>query len=128
MNYWFNRVSSSEQWKMFLYISSSYKDSKSIAFVDGGVQKDLSSTHLLHHSTSSSCSLKNLCICLSRQELARYMRHDHSVLFKTTWASSHLMRIYRPQIHKQLMTLVTKFVNSTFVTLECHKNEPLYLI
>ena len=50
--------------------SSSYKVSKSMAFVFGGMQKDLDSTHLLRHSTSSSLSLQNLITCLSMQALA----------------------------------------------------------
>jgi len=41
--------------------------SNSIAFA----QNNLYSKHLMRHSTSSSCSLKDLRICLSIQELAK---------------------------------------------------------
>ena len=49
-----------------------------MAFVFGGIQKDLDSTHLLRHSTSSSWSLQNLITCLSIQALANSSSCDQS--------------------------------------------------
>ena len=45
-------------------------------FVFGGVQKDLDSTHLLRHSTSSSWILQNLITCLSMEALAISISYD----------------------------------------------------
>ena len=49
-----------------------------MAFVFGGVQNYLDSTHLLRYSNSSSCSLQNLITCLSMQALANSSSCDQS--------------------------------------------------
>jgi len=53
-----------------------------MAFVSGGVQKDLDSKHLLRHSKSSSCSLPYLMISLSVQPLAKSINWDQSFLLR----------------------------------------------
>jgi len=59
------------QKETFLYFSSFHNVLKSMAFMSGGVQKDLDSKHLLLHSASSSWSLPYLITSLSMQALAK---------------------------------------------------------
>ena len=66
-------------------------------FAFGGVRKDFSRKHLFHHSTRSSWSLLNLITCLFMQALPNSIRYAKSVLLRSTWVFSLVMRIYRSQ-------------------------------
>jgi hypothetical protein len=68
-----------------------------MTFVSGGVQYDLELQHLIRHSIISSFSLNTLSIYLAIQLLANSIGPYHSDLFKSTWTSSDMVRIYRTQ-------------------------------
>jgi len=54
-----------------------------MAYVFGGVQKHIDSSHLFRHFTSLSWILQNLLTCLSTQALAKSMSCDQSFSFDT---------------------------------------------
>jgi len=62
-----NSINLAKDW--FLYVSSSHNAAKSMAFVFGGVQKHIDSTHLSAHSSKSSRALQNLIVCLFMQAI-----------------------------------------------------------
>jgi len=68
-----------------------------MAFMSGGVQKDLDWKHLFRHSASSSWGLPYLINSLSMQALAKSSNCDQSFLLRSTWVFSLVIRIYRPQ-------------------------------
>jgi len=81
----------------YLYFSSFHNILKSMAFISGGVQKDLDSKYLLRHSASYSWSLPYLITSLIMQALAKSSSCDQSFLHGSTCVFSLVMRIYRTQ-------------------------------
>jgi len=63
---------------VFLYFSSFHNILKSVAFMSGGLQRDLDSKHLLRHSANSSWSVPYLITSLSMQALAKSSSCDKS--------------------------------------------------
>ena len=74
-----------------------------MAFMSGGVQKDLDSKHLLRHSASYSWSLPYLITSLFMQALAKSSSCDQSFLLRSTCVFSLVMRI---SVHSTLTVYV----------------------
>jgi len=96
----------------YLYFISFHNILKSIAFMSGGVQKDLDSKHLLRHSASYSWSLPYLITSLFMQALTKSSSCDQSFLLRSTCVFSLVMRIYRPQYTDSVCWVLPSSCNS----------------